>query len=184
MTGSEFQQRQDARFADNEFQNITEGSFRDLAREMRQTFVAQDDAASGGPSEAQVQDIIAQFLLDSAQTGLAIMRDPQTGRLVITNTQPNLRELFLTCPASGSGNLQRYEFRLRYPAQEGAYSWAGDNNNIAQIEFQAQGQLFSGTIEQFRTQTFSLFYNSATNYSALITPVDVNLPCLLELVQR
>ena len=41
LTPLQFQQRADVRFADNEFQNITEKSFRELAADIAQTFVAQ-----------------------------------------------------------------------------------------------------------------------------------------------
>ncbi len=171
------------RFPDNTTGEITPADVRDFLHALLDS--AQLPATDGQPAGLtldQVQEAAAQQLLASAQTGISIMRDVQTGRLAITNTQPDLRELFFTCPASGAGNLQRYEFRLRYPMQEGAYAWVGDSN-IAQIEFQAQGQPFSGTIEQFRSQTFSLFFNSTTTYSALITPVNVNQPCVLEMVQ-
>ncbi|MDJ0367300.1 malectin domain-containing carbohydrate-binding protein [Hymenobacter sp. H14-R3] len=41
LTPQQFAQRANIRFADNEFQNITEASFRDFAEDARQTFVAQ-----------------------------------------------------------------------------------------------------------------------------------------------
>jgi len=41
LTPLQLQQRADARFADNEFQNITEKSFRDFAADLIQAFVAQ-----------------------------------------------------------------------------------------------------------------------------------------------
>lgn len=44
LTPATFQQRQDERFADNEFENITEGSFRALAADMLATFVPLAEA--------------------------------------------------------------------------------------------------------------------------------------------
>ncbi len=144
---------------------------------------ARTGGGGGGFTEAQVQDIAAQQLVAAQQNDISITRNQQTRQLIISSTPASLKELYFDHPASGTGNVLRRFFRLRYPIQEGAYSWVNDQNvDRVELSYASGTVIFSGTIAQFRSERTSFLYTE--QYGIVLYPLDVTQPVSLELVEQ
>ena len=102
LTPLQFAQRANTRFADNEYQNITEKSFRDFADDIRNTFVAQ--AALNVPDYEPGRLYTAGFIIRHSFGGAApVFLVATKGGFLPAPTDPELDDNWLPTlsPASG-----------------------------------------------------------------------------------